>query len=117
MKELLNVSEVINETIFSIDYVLQLNVVLAALLSLLFLVLTLGNVLEQVVFLLFFVSSNLVVTEVKAGSLSVDRNNSFRIVRVRLLELCVILLLVDRSKDRGLVPVVFHNTGDDNKGQ
>jgi hypothetical protein len=96
---------------------LELNVLLSALLVLSLFALVFSNVSKEVHFFFFIISGSLVVAVIKAGSFGVDRHDSLLVLRVRDLNLGVILLLVDRSENGGLVPVLLHHTGDDNESQ
>jgi hypothetical protein len=96
---------------------LELNVLLSTLLVLSLFALVFSNVSKEIHFFFFIITSSLVIAVIKAGSFGVDRYDSFLIFRVRVLNLSVILLLVDRSENGSLVPVLLHYTGDDNESQ
>ena len=105
----------VNEVVFSINDILELNVILVTLLVLL-LFLTFSNVSEESFFLIledfgFSIAS----VELEARRLSVDRHNSLLVFGVRVLNFGVVLLLVNGGKNRDLMPVVLHHTDDNNE--
>jgi hypothetical protein len=114
VKEFLDISQVINEALLGVNDVLELNVILVALLVLL-LFLSLGDISEEMIFCIFVNRFNLTSVELEARRFRVDRHNSFLVFRVRVFDLGVVLLLIDRSKNRDLMPVILHHKRDNDE--